>query len=894
MALITSTRTVRGTGLLLALPVVVAACGGGDTTAPTQPEPADPEVARVEVTPSSAELHALEDTRDFEATVRDRAGDAMPGVSVSWSVSPDSAARVDGNGTVTAEANGTVTVEAAAEGVTGSARLTVDQEVASLDVSPDRAELAAKGDTVRFSAEPTDANGHPVDGAGLTWRSTDPEVVTVDSTGVATARERGQARVVAETAGIADSAVFSVDQEVASLEVSPDSTVVRRLGDTARYEADARDRNGFSVSASLRWAVTDSSVAAVDTAGRVTALDHGRSLVVARAGDVADSAVFVADTLTPAVTAVQPTPLEAGERAVIEGLNFGSDGGRVTVEIDGAEAELLSARENRLEVAVPTFDCRPRRDVEVSVSVAGNAAAPVAEELRPRGEAVDLAAGERRIVHDPTDFCLQFEETPSDAAYLVGFQSVTEVASTLTPVAVTVRGSGAGSTSSSVVEARPGAGTGVGLGREGQQRIREPTGRQPSHPTASLDLRADSETSASVGSDAAVGDIVDLTVPCLSGCDGPTPITAVITRIGDHVIWARDTANEFRYAEDEMRAATATFDNTVYPVERDYFGTPTDLDDNGRTVMVVSDVVRDQGFEGFVWSVDWCDGCEASDYGEYAYFASPRRSGRGPSLSLLTHEYAHVVQVSERIKNDAPHFSTRFNEGQAQIAEELVGHALSGKQPGRDYGWDTVVGDYTAFYWNYSELGSYFGGDERNLDEAAPQQCTWLVYADDSASGPCQLSLNYGVSWSLIRWMADHYGPGHPGGRKGFHRQMVSSSETGFQLVEQLTGTSVDSVLAGWAASLYLDGRPVEKPALWTNPSWNFYDVLDPHTTYDPLRAERRALGANTRNELEVRAASAAYFRLSGPAEPGAAVLARTPAGTSLPDQMQMWMVRIR
>lgn len=273
---------------------VLLSCGGGEPGQPTRPqEPGEPEpdVAAVEVTPDSAQLTAFEETQDFDATVTDQSGDPIPGVEVSWSVDPDSVASLDESGTATARANGSATIEAEARGAAGSARLAVDQAVASVAVAPGSVSVNAVGDTAHLSAEPRDANGHRVVGADLSWRATDTSVVAVDSVGVATAAGQGTAHVVAQSSDVADSAFFSVDQDLASVEVTPDSARLTQLGESRDFDATARDENGHPVpGTSFRWSSSDPSVAAVNDSGLATARAEGEATISAAADGVEGTA----------------------------------------------------------------------------------------------------------------------------------------------------------------------------------------------------------------------------------------------------------------------------------------------------------------------------------------------------------------------------------------------------------------------------------------------------------------------------------------------------------------------------------------------------------------------------------------------------------------------------
>ena len=148
-------------------------------------------------------FRALGDTLRLSATARDSNGNPIPAVHPIWSSSDTSVVTVDGSGLVTAAGNGRASVRATSGAGHASAGFAVEQEVVAVQVTPAADTLRALGDTLQLSAELVDANGHPVvDSMGdLTWSSDDPNVATVDETGLVTAISSGSVEVRAELAG---------------------------------------------------------------------------------------------------------------------------------------------------------------------------------------------------------------------------------------------------------------------------------------------------------------------------------------------------------------------------------------------------------------------------------------------------------------------------------------------------------------------------------------------------------------------------------------------------------------------------------------------------------------------------------------------------------------------
>ena len=197
--------------LVLLVLALAVACGDDG---PTELPPPTPVATTITISPASATLRALGETIQLTTTVRDQSGQVMAGAVVTWPSGDGSVASVSGTGLVSALGNGRATITATAGTATGSAEITVVQEVSTVTVSPAADTLVAPGDTVRLSADAADANGNAVAGATFVWQSDYEAVAAVDSAGLVRAIAAGTATITATAGAATRSAEITVVAQV--------------------------------------------------------------------------------------------------------------------------------------------------------------------------------------------------------------------------------------------------------------------------------------------------------------------------------------------------------------------------------------------------------------------------------------------------------------------------------------------------------------------------------------------------------------------------------------------------------------------------------------------------------------------------------------------------------
>jgi uncharacterized protein YjdB len=165
-------------------------------------------VASVTVEPPSASL-VEGDTRQLTATLRDAWNQVITGRPITWRSSNDAIAQVSAAGVVTAMAPGSATIFAESEGVQGSASITVNPAVATVEVVPASVELE-EDEEVTLTATARDARGAPLTGRTVSWSSVPGSVASVTSAGRVRARREGTATITATIDGKTGTATIVV------------------------------------------------------------------------------------------------------------------------------------------------------------------------------------------------------------------------------------------------------------------------------------------------------------------------------------------------------------------------------------------------------------------------------------------------------------------------------------------------------------------------------------------------------------------------------------------------------------------------------------------------------------------------------------------------------------
>lgn len=152
-------------------------------------------------------------------------------------------------------------------------------------LSPSTLTFDALGQTAQLELVVLDGDGDEVFRVDVTGVSSDPDVVTVDSTGLVTAVGEGSATITTAAADVSNEVSVTVDQVVTDVVLDAAEATID-VGQSTDFDGTGLDANENEVAdAAFAWSSTDPTVASVDEEGTVTGLAEGTTTIRAESAD---------------------------------------------------------------------------------------------------------------------------------------------------------------------------------------------------------------------------------------------------------------------------------------------------------------------------------------------------------------------------------------------------------------------------------------------------------------------------------------------------------------------------------------------------------------------------------------------------------------------------------
>jgi hypothetical protein len=390
-----------------------------------------------------------------------------------------------------------------------------------------------------------------------------------------------------------------------------------------------------------------------------------------------------------------------------------------------------------------------------------------------------------------------------------------------------------------------------------------------------------------IPSSVTVGQIVTVNMNATPSqqCTVPLNRGARVAALSNKAVVLADTGNPAGgFTDAEYQSIAVTFDTLIDPLDVQAFGQPTDIDHNGRIVILFTRIVNaltppgsDSYIGGFFFDRDLFPtgaqnglaACPASNVGEMFYMLVPDPNGTvngnkrdkafvlSESIGTLAHEYQHLINASRRIYiNDAADFEEVWlNEGLSHIAEELLFYRASGLSPRQNL-------NAAALTASTRTTNVFFDDQGSNLDRYAifldQTKVTSPYDANDSLA-------TRGATWSFLRWAADHRAVA---GDADSWSQLVNSRTSGLDNLRAVFGADVMTQFRDWATTQFTDDL-VASDARFQESSWDWRSIFAALRTPAGLPAYPQyplgvtPLANNVTNAITLRGGASATLRFS-------------------------------
>jgi hypothetical protein len=385
----------------------------------------------------------------------------------------------------------------------------------------------------------------------------------------------------------------------------------------------------------------------------------------------------------------------------------------------------------------------------------------------------------------------------------------------------------------------------------------------------------------------------------LSGnaCTAPKVLrgATVIAVLNKTIVLSDVTSPAGGYTNQEMIDFGTAFDTLGYGLDTLNFGTPTDIDANGRVAILFTPSVNSipappGAVVGGLFAgrdLEPVATCVASNEGEMFYMPVPDPNstingnytdkvevGRAV-LPTLVHEFQHLINAGRRqFINNAPTAEELWlNEGLSHIAEELLYYRMSGNTPGSNI--DSVL----------------IRSSQAQLDAANTYQLDNLVRAGlymrapetNSPFGQVDLLEMRGAIWQLLRYSADRKG----GVETNNWKALVNSTTSGQANFNAVFGNIITNA-RDMAVAQVADDAGLGLAANFTNPSWNFRSVMP--LIFPPYPLLTHSL-LSTPVNITLYGGGAAYLRFGVAANTPATISGNT-SGQAVPPAIDFILLR--
>ncbi|HUF25489.1 MAG TPA: hypothetical protein VMM18_00810 [Gemmatimonadaceae bacterium] len=403
--------------------------------------------------------------------------------------------------------------------------------------------------------------------------------------------------------------------------------------------------------------------------------------------------------------------------------------------------------------------------------------------------------------------------------------------------------------------------------------------------------------------DPQVGDLVTINAQARSACSNPIDRPGRIAAVSQRAVVVHDTENPADgFTDADYQSIAAAFDTLIHPVAALNFGTPSDIDGNGRSVIFYTrevNLLTEAGSGSFVGGFFFVrdlfpktgdNPCPTSNEGELFYMLVPDPTGIHGNkwdretvlrltLGTIAHEYQHLINSSRRLfVNFAPIWEDVWlDEGLAHVAEELTFYRSAGLSPRTNIDLPRITGDAVVL----NAFNRFMISNVGRLEDYLKTPHGNSPYSNTDGLG------TRGAAWSFLRYAADRRGSSE----QPFWMGLVNSQTAGLTNLQNALGTAPLPWFRDWATSTYLDDAIGSAPAQYISPSWNMRSIFTHEVLGGGYPLPVHVLSSGQTHSRGLVAGGASYARLSiGPG--GNATIEFSAAGTAPPPAISVTLVR--
>jgi hypothetical protein len=301
-------------------------------------------------------------------------------------------------------------------------------------------------------------------------------------------------------------------------------------------------------------------------------------------------------------------------------------------------------------------------------------------------------------------------------------------------------------------------------------------------------------------------------------------VTATLEFVGTHtLLYVDNAAPSPGLTDSDLEELGHLYDEILYESDVDFFGEPTDFDNNDRVIILLTPTVNkltERGANGvivgFFFGLDLldpgssgCDICEFSNDGELFYglvpdtegiYSDPRERTRVLEVlpGVMIHETEHMINFRYKVFVHGQEIEELWlSEGLAHMAEELGGDEA-------DAAGDPEAAD-DLYLSNFGRAADY-------LEDPGANSLTVV-------SGGGTLG-ERGAAWLFLRWIAEQYGD-------FIFLDILPAAPNGVANIEAQTGEDFFRLYADWAVAVWADDLNI--PGLadrYQFPKWQLRSIL--------------------------------------------------------------------